>query len=87
MYHIKRGRCLQHSMLFTITTTHTSATDLGFLLHKHLAKHQTFAQPFGQTHVFYSEATLERLPKCELDLSCGESELLRLLWRASRDAQ
>ncbi|GAB5519745.1 MAG: 3' terminal RNA ribose 2'-O-methyltransferase Hen1 [Rhodothermales bacterium] len=47
-------------MLLTITTTHTPATDLGYLLHKHPAKHQAFAQPFGQAHIFYPEATPER---------------------------
>jgi len=47
-------------MLLTITTTHTPATDLGYLLHKHPAKHQTFTQPFGQAHVFYAAATPER---------------------------
>lgn len=47
-------------MLLTITTTHTPATDLGYLLHKHPAKHQTFTQPFGQAHVFYAEATTAR---------------------------
>src|SRR5262245_10963233 len=43
-------------MLFTITTTHTLATDLGYLLHKHTARVQTFDLRFGQAHVFYPEA-------------------------------
>jgi RNA repair, ligase-Pnkp-associating, region of Hen1 len=30
-------------MLLTITTTHVPATDLGYLLHKHPARVQTFA--------------------------------------------
>jgi 3' terminal RNA ribose 2'-O-methyltransferase Hen1 len=47
-------------MLLTITTTHTPATDLGFLLHKHPARIQTFDLSFGQAHVFYPEATAER---------------------------
>jgi len=47
-------------MLLTVTTTHVPATDLGFLLHKHPEKHQTFDLPFGRAHVFYPEATVER---------------------------
>jgi 3' terminal RNA ribose 2'-O-methyltransferase Hen1 len=47
-------------MLLTVTTTHVPATDLGFLLHKHPEKHQTFDLPFGRAHVFYPEATIER---------------------------
>lgn len=47
-------------MLLTLTTTHKPATDLGYLLHKHPAKLQTFELPFGQAHVFYPEATEER---------------------------
>lgn len=47
-------------MLLTITTTHSPATDLGYLLHKHPAKVQTFKVSFGQVHVFYPEATAER---------------------------
>lgn len=47
-------------MLFTISTTHTPATDLGYLLHKNPARLQTFTQPFGKAHVFYPEATEER---------------------------
>src|ERR671925_1181108 len=47
-------------MLFTITTTHTPATDLGYLLHKHPARVQTFDLSFGQAHVFYPEAAPDR---------------------------
>ena len=47
-------------MLLTITTTHRPATDLGYLLHKHPARLQSFGLAFGQAHVFYSEATEER---------------------------
>jgi 3' terminal RNA ribose 2'-O-methyltransferase Hen1 len=47
-------------MLLEITTTHTPATDLGYLLHKHPARHQTFDLPFGRAHVYYPEATEER---------------------------
>ena len=44
-------------MLLTISTTHVPATDLGYLLHKHPAKCQTFSVAFGKANVFYSEAT------------------------------
>src|SRR5437763_13042228 len=44
-------------MLLTITTTHQPATDLGYLLHKHPERVQTFALKFGQAHVFYPEAS------------------------------
>ncbi|MBW3608448.1 MAG: 3' terminal RNA ribose 2'-O-methyltransferase Hen1 [Actinobacteria bacterium] len=47
-------------MLLTVTTTHRPATDLGFLLHKHPQRVQTFSVPFGEVHVFYPEATEER---------------------------
>ncbi|NUM44625.1 MAG: 3' terminal RNA ribose 2'-O-methyltransferase Hen1 [Anaerolineales bacterium] len=47
-------------MLLTITTTHTPATDLGYLLGKHPARVQTFPLNFGQAHVFYPEATETR---------------------------
>lgn len=43
-------------MLLTITTTHAPATDLGYLLHKHPDKVQTFALPFGTAYVFYPDA-------------------------------
>ena len=47
-------------MLLTLTTTHQPATDLGYLLHKHPERLQTFALPFGKAHVFYPEVTEER---------------------------
>ena len=47
-------------MLLTISTTHRPATDLGYLLHKHPGRVQSFPLSFGQAHVFYSEATDER---------------------------
>ena len=48
-------------MLFTITTTHQPATDLGFLLHKHPARCQTFNLAFGaKAHVYYPEAEPNR---------------------------
>ena len=47
-------------MLLTITTTHEPATDLGYLLHKHPARVQSFDVSFGKVHVFYPEARAER---------------------------
>ncbi|MFI0719545.1 3' terminal RNA ribose 2'-O-methyltransferase Hen1 [Streptomyces sp. NPDC021224] len=50
-------------MFLTISTSRTSAgpaTDLGYLLHKHPGKAQTFATSYGDAHVFYPEADAER---------------------------
>lgn len=47
-------------MLLTLSSTADHATDLGFLLHKHPDRVQTFDLPVGQAHVFYPEATDER---------------------------
>jgi 3' terminal RNA ribose 2'-O-methyltransferase Hen1 len=44
-------------MLLTISTTIAPATDLGYLLHKHPGKLQSFPLSFGQAHVFYPVAT------------------------------
>jgi 2-polyprenyl-3-methyl-5-hydroxy-6-metoxy-1,4-benzoquinol methylase len=40
-------------LLLTISTTHTPAGDLGFLLHKHPNRCQSFSLSFGRAHVFY----------------------------------
>ena len=52
-------------MLVTLTyepgpESDADATALGFLLHKHPAKVQTFSAPVGDIHVFYPEATPRR---------------------------
>ncbi|MFH9552634.1 3' terminal RNA ribose 2'-O-methyltransferase Hen1 [Streptomyces sp. NPDC017435] len=50
-------------MFLTISTTGTPerpATDLGFLLHKHPDRAQTFSTSFGTAHVLYPEADAER---------------------------
>jgi 3' terminal RNA ribose 2'-O-methyltransferase Hen1 len=47
-------------VLLTITTTQAPATDLGFLLHKHPDRAQSYAVANGTAHVFYPEATAER---------------------------
>lgn len=47
-------------MLLTITTTHSPATNLGYLLHKHPERLQSFELSFGSARVFYPEASSER---------------------------
>lgn len=47
-------------MLLTITHTQAPATDLGYLLHKHPDRLQTFELSFGKAHVFYPEVSEER---------------------------
>ena len=46
--------------MLTITTTHEPATDLGYLLHKHPDRMQTFDLSFGEAHVFYPDADERR---------------------------
>jgi 3' terminal RNA ribose 2'-O-methyltransferase Hen1 len=46
-------------MLLTISTTHQPATDLGYLLHKHPDRFQTFDLSFGQVQICYPEANVE----------------------------
>lgn len=67
-------------MFLTITTTGGSATrpatDLGFLLHKHPDKAQTFGTSYGAAHVFYPEVSTERATAALL-LEVDPSALLR----------
>lgn len=53
-------------MLLTISTDRQPASDLGYLLHKHPDRCQTFDLTFGQAHVFYPEATAGRCTACLL---------------------
>lgn len=53
-------------MLLTITTTHQPANDLGYLLHKHPEKFQSFDLSFGKVHVYYPEVGAERCSACLL---------------------
>ncbi len=46
-------------MLLSISTDHRPASDLGYLLHKHPGRLQTFEVPFGKAHVFYPQASDE----------------------------
>ncbi len=43
-------------MLLTLSTTHSPAADLGYLLHKRPARCQSFDLAFGKAHVFYPQA-------------------------------
>jgi 3' terminal RNA ribose 2'-O-methyltransferase Hen1 len=47
-------------VLLTITATCEPATDLGYLLHKHPDRLQSFGVSTGTAHVFYPEATRTR---------------------------
>src|SRR5881227_1859336 len=53
-------------MLLTITTTHRPAHDLGYLLHKHPERFQSFDMSFGKVHVYYPEVSAERCSACLL---------------------
>lgn len=53
-------------MLLTITTTHRPAADLGYLLHKHPGKFQSFDLSFGQAHAYYPEVGDDRCTACLL---------------------
>jgi 3' terminal RNA ribose 2'-O-methyltransferase Hen1 len=53
-------------MLLTITTTHRPANDLGYLLHKHPERFQSFDMSFGKAHVYYPEVGAERCTACLL---------------------
>ncbi|MGW5313719.1 3' terminal RNA ribose 2'-O-methyltransferase Hen1 [Nocardia thailandica] len=63
-------------MLLTISTTHSPATDLGYLLVKHPGRVQSFATTGGTAHVFYPEAD-ERRCTAALLLEIDPVELAR----------
>lgn len=48
------------AMHLVLTTTHTPATKLGYLLHKHPDRVQEFTLPFGRATVLYPEASESR---------------------------
>lgn len=52
-------------MFLSIATTHSPATDLGYLLHKHPERVHETELPFGKAYLFYPAAGLER---CEAAL-------------------
>lgn len=47
-------------MLLTISTAHTPATDLGYLLHKHPNRLQEVSLSSGKAHIFHPEASPEK---------------------------
>jgi 3' terminal RNA ribose 2'-O-methyltransferase Hen1 len=53
-------------MLLTLSTTHRPAADLGFLLHKHPERFQSFDLSFGRAHVFYPANDGDRCTACLL---------------------
>jgi 3' terminal RNA ribose 2'-O-methyltransferase Hen1 len=53
-------------MLLSITNTREPATDLGWLLHKHPDRVQSFDLAFGKAHVFYPESAPDRCTACLL---------------------
>jgi 3' terminal RNA ribose 2'-O-methyltransferase Hen1 len=63
-------------MLLTITTRHTPATDLGYLLHKHPAKVQEVEFGKGKAHIFYPVAN-EKECTCALLLDIDPVGLVR----------
>lgn len=48
------------SVILTVSSTASPATDLGYLLHKHPDRVQSFELPLGTAHVFYPEADESR---------------------------
>src|ERR1700739_3329307 len=62
----KSSRKHEEGMLLNITTTHQPASDLGYLLHKHPDRCQSFDLSFGKVHVFYPEVGAERCSACLL---------------------
>lgn len=65
-------------MFLSITTTQHPATNLGYLLHKHPDKVQTFSTAGGKAHVFFPEANDERCTAILL-LDIDPVELVRTL--------
>src|SRR5271157_6615078 len=53
-------------MLLTISTTHRPANDLGYLLHKHPERFQSFDLSFGKAHVYYPEVGADSCTACLL---------------------
>ena len=53
-------------MLLTITTKRANASDLGYLLHKHPDKVQTFDMSAGKIHIFYPIAQADCCSVCLL---------------------
>ena len=63
-------------MLLQITTTHTPATDLGYLLNKHPDRLQSVELSVGKAHIFYPEANENICTACLL-LDINPIDLVR----------
>jgi 3' terminal RNA ribose 2'-O-methyltransferase Hen1 len=63
-------------MLMTVSTTHSPASDLGFLLHKHPDRPQRFEVAAGVAHVMYPESGPDRCTAALL-LEVDPVELVR----------
>lgn len=63
-------------MILTISTTHQPNGDLGYLLHKHPDKLQTFNLSFGKAHIFYPENSQEKT-SCSLLLDINPISIIR----------
>src|SRR5215213_5401106 len=63
-------------MLLEITTTHTPATDLGFLLNKHPDRLPSVELAVGHAHIFYPEANESICTACLL-LDINPIDLVR----------
>jgi hypothetical protein len=66
-----------------LTLNRAPATDLGFLLHKHPDRLQTFSLPFGSAHVFHPEVGEEPCTdgKSSREARCLKRYLARNLYR------
>ena len=51
-------------MLLSISTAHQPAGDLGYLLHKHPDRFQSFELSFGKAHVYYPDVKADRCTAC-----------------------
>ena len=72
-------------MLLTISTNRKPVTDLGYLLHKHTERFQSFDLSFGSGHVFYPEVSEDRCTAC-LMLDVDPVEMARGRRRGDRSA-
>ncbi|WP_074436989.1 3' terminal RNA ribose 2'-O-methyltransferase Hen1 [Tessaracoccus massiliensis] len=71
-------------MLLTLTSTAPHATDLGYLLHKHPDRVQSFQQSFGTAVVYYPAASEER---CTVALQVDVDPIALVRRRGSRGEQ
>lgn len=67
----------------TLSTTHEPATDLGYLLHKHPDKAQSFELPVGTASVVWPVATAQR---CTVALILEVDPIALVRGKGARDA-